>query len=51
MPTITRKIQLHLCKEGLSDDEREAQRKLLLHINDNTTVPLKWTYCSLKSLK
>lgn len=35
MPTITRKIQLHLCKEGLSDDEREAQRKLLLHINDN----------------
>lgn len=35
MPTITRKIQLHLCKEGLSDDEREAQRKLLCRINDN----------------
>ena len=35
MPTITRKIQLHLCTEGLSEEERKAQWKLLYRINDN----------------
>lgn len=35
MPTITRKIQLHLFTEGLSEEERKAQWKLLYHINDN----------------
>ena len=35
MPTITRKIQLHLCTEGLTEDERKAQWKLLYRINDN----------------
>ncbi|MDO4994194.1 MAG: hypothetical protein Q4E32_04235, partial [Bacteroidales bacterium] len=35
MPTITRKIELTLCTEGLSDDERKAQWQLLYHINDN----------------
>lgn len=35
MPTITRKIQLHLCTEGLSDEERKEQWNLLFHINDN----------------
>lgn len=35
MPIITRKIQLHLCKEGLSDEERISQNNLLNHINDN----------------
>ena len=35
MPTITRKIELVLCTEGLSDEERKAQRGLLYHINDN----------------
>lgn len=35
MPTITRKIELKLCTEGLSEDERKAQRNLLYHINDN----------------
>jgi len=35
MPTITRKIELKLCTEGLSDEERKAQRGLLYHINDN----------------
>lgn len=35
MPTITRKIELKLCTEGLSDEERKAQWDLLYHINDN----------------
>ena len=35
MPTITRKIQLHLCTQGLSEEERKAQWKLLYRINDN----------------
>ena len=35
MPTITRKIELSLCTEGLTDDERKAQWGLLYHINDN----------------
>lgn len=35
MPTITRKIELKLCTEGLSDEERKAQWGLLYHINDN----------------
>lgn len=35
MPTITRKIELTLCTEGLSDEERKAQWDLLYHINDN----------------
>ena len=35
MPTITRKIELRLCTEGLSDEERKAQWGLLYHINDN----------------
>lgn len=35
MPTITRKIELVLCTEGLSDEERKAQWQLLYHINDN----------------
>lgn len=35
MPTITRKIELTLCTEGLSDEQRKAQWQLLFHINDN----------------
>lgn len=35
MPTITRKIELHLCTEGLTDEQRKAQWGLLYHINDN----------------
>lgn len=35
MPTITRKIELTLCIEGLSGEERKAQWDLLYHINDN----------------
>ena len=35
MPTITRKIELRLCSEGLSEEERKAQWSLLYHINDN----------------
>ena len=35
MPTITRKIELTLCTDGLSDEERKAQWQLLYHINDN----------------
>ena len=35
MPTITRKIELKLCTEGLSDQERKDQWNLLYHINDN----------------
>lgn len=35
MTIITRKIELKHCKEGLSDEERISQKKLLLHINDN----------------
>lgn len=35
MPPITRKIELKLCVEGLSEDECKAQRNLLYHINDN----------------
>ena len=35
MPTITRKIELHLCTDGLSDEQQKAQWQLLYHINDN----------------
>ena len=35
MPTITRKIELTLCTEGLTDEQRKAQWQLLYHINDN----------------
>ena len=35
MPTITRKIELVLCTEGLSDEQRKEQWGLLYHINDN----------------
>ena len=35
MPTITRKIELKLCTEGLSDEQQKEQRGLLYHINDN----------------
>ena len=35
MPIITRKIELKLCTEGLSDEERKAQWTLLYRINDN----------------
>lgn len=35
MPPLTRKIELRHCTEGLSEEERIAQKKLLLHINDN----------------
>lgn len=35
MPTITRKIELTLCTEGLSDEQRKEQWGLLYHINDN----------------
>lgn len=35
MPTITRKIRLHLCTDGLSEEERKAQWKMLYRINDN----------------
>lgn len=35
MPIITRKIELKLCAEGLSDEKKKAQRLLLYHINDN----------------
>ena len=35
MPTITRKIELNLCTEGLSDEQRKEQWGLLYHINDN----------------
>ena len=35
MPVITRKIKLNLCTEGLSEDERKAQWKMLYRINDN----------------
>lgn len=35
MPTITRKIKMHLCTEGLSEEERKAQWSLLYNINDN----------------
>lgn len=35
MPTITRKIELNLCTEGLADEEQKAQWNLLYHINDN----------------
>ena len=35
MPTITRKIELQLCTEGLSDEQRKEQWGLLYHINDN----------------
>lgn len=35
MPTITRKIELTLCTDGLSDDLRKGQWQLLYHINDN----------------
>lgn len=34
MPTITRKIELKLCTEGLSDQERKDQWNMLYHIND-----------------
>ncbi len=35
MPTITRKIELTLCTEGLSDEQKKEQWGLLYHINDN----------------
>ncbi len=35
MPTITRKIELTLCTEGLSEEQQKEQRLLLYHINDN----------------
>lgn len=35
MPTITRKIELSLCSDGLTDEQRKAQWQLLYHINDN----------------
>ena len=35
MPTITRKIELKLCIEGLSDREWKDQWNMLYHINDN----------------
>ena len=35
MPTITRKIELTLCTEGLSDEQRKEQWGVLYHINDN----------------
>lgn len=35
MPTITRKIELHLCTDGLSEEQQKEQRLLLYHINDN----------------
>lgn len=35
MPNITRKIELRLCTEGLTDEVRKAQYQLLYHINDN----------------
>ena len=35
MPSITRKIELTLCTEGLSDEKRKEQWGLLYHINDN----------------
>lgn len=35
MPTITRKIELKLWKEGLSDEQVKAQYKFLYNINDN----------------
>ena len=36
MPTITRKIELRLCTEGLSDQERKAQwRPLCVYLNIN----------------
>jgi len=35
MPTITRKIELTLCTQDLSDEQRKEQWGLLYHINDN----------------
>ena len=35
MSTITRKIELDLCKDGLSEEQQKGQRLLLYHINDN----------------
>ena len=35
MPTITRKIELTLCTQDLSDEQRKEQWGLLHHINDN----------------
>lgn len=35
MPTITRKIELHISKEGLSAEEYNAQWQYLRQINDN----------------
>ena len=35
MPTITRKIELRLCTEGLSDEIRKSQWDLLYRINNN----------------
>lgn len=35
MPTITRKIELTLCTEGLTEEQQKEQRLLLYHINDN----------------
>ena len=35
MPTITRKIELHISKDGLSAEDYDAQWKYLRQINDN----------------
>jgi len=35
MPVITRKIELHLCTDDLSEEKQKGQRLLLYHINDN----------------
>lgn len=35
MPTITRKIEITLCTQELSDEQRKEQWGLLYHINDN----------------
>ena len=35
MPTITQKIELLLCTDGLTDEQRKEQWGLLYHINDN----------------
>lgn len=35
MSTITRKIEIKLCTEGLPEEEKQSQRNLLWFINDN----------------
>ena len=34
MPTIARKIEITLCTEGLSDEQKKEQWGMLYHIND-----------------